>query len=126
KPDDYITLDKLRRAVKADRRISLREFLENILEGNPSFKSKDELLEEEYEKFVSIYKPDSQYALGIKNYLKAYITDEKVREIIDKRQYARLDTDTATMSFADFKALNGWRTVVPEYIKDYVSLNAFM
>ena len=126
KPDDYITLDKLRRAVKADRRISLREFLENILEGNPKFKSKDEFLEEEYEKFVSIYKPDNQYALGIKQFLKAYITDTKVREIIDKKQFGRLDSETASMTIDDFRALNGWRSVVPEYVKDYVSLNQFV
>src|SRR6266568_1784074 len=125
KPEDYITLDKLRKAVKADRRIPLREFIENILEGIPAFKGKDELLEEEYEKFVSIYKPDSQYALGIKNYLKAYITDSEVREIVETKQYGRFATNPK-MSLDEYRALNGWRTIVPEYVKDYVSLNAFM
>jgi type I restriction enzyme, R subunit len=126
KPTEYITLEKLRRAVKADRRISLREFIENIFAGVTQFKSKDELLEEEYEKFVSIYKPDSDHAIGIKNFLKAYITDTKVREIIDKKQYGRLDADTATMTIQDLRALNGWRDVIPNYVKDYVSLNTFM
>jgi type I restriction enzyme R subunit len=125
KPEDYITLDKLRKAVKADRRIPLREFIENILEGIPAFKGKDQLLEEEYEKFVSIYKPDSKYALGIKNYLKAYITDSEVREIVETRQYGRFATNPK-MSLDEYRALNGWRTIVPEYVKDYVSLNAFM
>jgi len=125
KPEDYITLDKLRKAVKADRRIPLREFIENILEGIPAFKGKDELLEEEYEKFVSIYKPDSQYALGIKNYLKAYITDTEVREIVETKQYGRFATNPK-MSLDEYRELNGWRTIVPEYVKDYVSLNAFM
>jgi len=27
---------------------------------------------------------------------------------------------------ADFKALNGYREVVPEYVKDYVSVNTYM
>jgi len=26
---------------------------------------------------------------------------------------------------ADIKALNGWRDVIPEYVKDYVPLNRF-
>ncbi len=125
KPEDYITLDKLRKAVKADRRIPLREFIENILGGTPTFKGKDQLLEEEYEKFVSIYKPDSKYALGIKNYLKAYITDTEVREIVETKQYGRFATNPK-MSLDEYRALNGWRTIVPEYVKDYVSLNAFM
>jgi type I restriction enzyme R subunit len=125
KPEDYITLDKLRKAVKADRRIPLREFIENILGGTPTFKGKDQLLEEEFEKFVSIYKPDSKYALGIKNYLKAYITDTEVREIVETKQYGRFATNPK-MSLDEYRALNGWRTIVPEYVKDYVSLNAFM
>ncbi len=125
KPEEFITLDKLRKAVKADRRISLREMIENIFAGLTKFKSKDELLEEEFEKFVTIYKPDNKYVLGVKNYLKAYITDPEVREIIESREFARLATNPK-VSLADFKELNGWRTVVPEYVKDYVALNAFM
>ena len=37
--------------------------IENIFEGITKFKSKDELLEEEFEKFVTIYKPDNKYVL---------------------------------------------------------------
>ena len=29
------------------------------------------------------------------------------------------------VSISDIKALNGWRDVIPEYVKDYVSLNQF-
>jgi type I restriction enzyme, R subunit len=125
KPEEYFTLEKLRKAVKADRRISLREMIENIFEGTTTFKSKDELLEEEFEKFVTIYKPDNKYVLGVKNFLKAYITDPEVREIIESREFARLATNPK-VTLADFRELNGWRDVVPEYVKDYVSLNAFM
>ena len=70
KPEDYFNLDKLRKAVKADRRITLKEFIEKIFGGINKFKTKDELLEEEFEKFISIYKPESKYVPYIKNYLK--------------------------------------------------------
>lgn len=118
-------MEKLRKAIKADRRITLREFIEKIFGGITKFKSKDELLEEEFEKFVAIYKPDNKYALLIKNYLKAYITDPEIRDIVETKEYSRFATNPK-VTMKDFRDLNGWREVVPEYVKDYVSINAFM
>jgi hypothetical protein len=40
-------------------------------------------------------------------------------------KFGRL-TDNAKISIGDIKALNGWRDVIPEYVKAYVSLNAFV
>lgn len=34
-------------------------------------------------------------------------------------------TDNPKVSLADVRALDQWRDVIPEYVKDYVSLNAF-
>ena len=55
KPEEYYTLDKLRKAAAVDRRLTLREILEKIFGLIPRFKSKDELLEEEFAKFVADY-----------------------------------------------------------------------
>ncbi len=52
KLEEYYTLDKLRKAAAVDRRITLREILEKVFVLIPRFKSKDELLEEEFAKFV--------------------------------------------------------------------------
>ena len=125
KPEDYFNLDKLRKSVKADRRITLKEFIEKIFGGISKFKSKDELLEDEFEKFVVIYKPDNKYALPIKNYLKAYITDSEIRDIVETKEYGRFATNPK-VTMKDFRELNGYREVVPEYVKDYVSINTFM
>ena len=125
KPEDYFNLEKLRKSVKADRRISLKEIIEKIFGGIKEFKSKDELLEEEFEKFVTIHKPDSEHALPIKNFLKAYITDSEIRDIVETKEYGRFATNPK-VTMKDFKDLNGWRDVVPEYVKDYVSINAYM
>ena len=57
KPNEFYTLDKLRKAAAVDRRLGLREILEKIFGLIPRFKSKDELLEEEFSKFVADYKP---------------------------------------------------------------------
>ncbi len=125
KPEEYFTLDKLRKSVRIDRRLSLREVLDKIFGRLDNFKNKDEMLEDEFEKFISIYKPDSKYYYPIKNFLKAYITDNEIREIIETKEYGRFATNPK-VSLVDFKALNGYRDVVPEYVKDYVSVNTYM
>lgn len=125
KPEDYFNMEKLRKSVKADRRITLKEIIEKIFGGIAKFKSKNELLEEEFEKFVVIHKPDSKYILPIKNYLKSYITDPEIRDIVETTEYSRFATNPK-VTMKDFRDLNGWRNVVPEYVKDYVSINAFM
>ncbi|MEO6320630.1 MAG: hypothetical protein ABIR56_08105 [Polaromonas sp.] len=129
KPNDYFNLDKLRRAAGVDRRLSLREILEKAFGLIPGFKSKDELLEEEFDKFLL----DQQTATGfsadsaasavvaMKYYFKAYATDHRLRDIIETKRdrpqrvpglrHERLQSRTAR---------------IPEYVKDYVPLNQFM
>lgn len=126
KPEEYYTLDKLRKAAAVDRRLTLREILEKIFGLIPRFKSKDELLEEEFSKFVVDYKPEEAAAIpAIKTYFKAYVTSGRVRDIIESRQFTDLATNPV-FSTRDFKAVpEKYRLLVPEYVKDYVSLNQF-
>jgi type I restriction enzyme, R subunit len=126
KPEEYYSIDKLRKAAAVDRRLTLREILEKIFNLIPRFKSKDELLEEEFTKFVADYKPEEVMAIpAIKTYFKAYITSGRVRDIIDSRQFTDLATNPV-FSTRDFKAVpENYRMLVPEYIKDYVPLNQF-
>jgi len=124
KPEDFFNLDKLRKAVQADRRITLREILAKAFGEIDRFKTRDEMLEEELAKFVSIHKPDAPHMPVIRQFFKAYLTDGAVRAIVDSREFGRL-ADNPKVSLADIKALNGWRDVIPEYVKDYVSLNQF-
>ncbi len=126
KPEEYYTLDKLREAAAVDRRLTLREILEKVFGLIPRFKSKDELLEEEFAKFIADRVPEPPSTIPvIKTYFKAYATSNRVRDIIDSKQF----TDLATNPFFDthdFRAVpQPYRTLVPEYIKDYVSLNQF-
>lgn len=126
KPEEYYSLDKLRRAAAVDRRLTLREILEKIFGLIPRFKSKDELLEEEFAKFVADHVPEVPATIpAIKQYFKAYVTSGRVRDIIDQRQFIDLATNPV-FSTRDFRDVpEKFRTLVPEYIKDYVSLNQF-
>ena len=126
KPNEYYSLDKLRKAAAVDRRISLREILEKVFGLIPGFKSKDELLEEEFAKFVLDRKPEEAIAVpAIKHFFKAYVSSDQVRHIIESKQFVDLATNPG-FSMKDFKAVpEKYRALVPDYIKDYVSLNQF-
>ena len=124
KPEDFFNLDKLRKAIQTDRRITLREILAKAFGEIDRFQTKDELLEDELAKFVSIHQPDAAHMPVIRQFFKAYLTDGGVRTIVDSREFGRL-ADNPKVSLADVRALDHWREVIPEYVKDYVSLNAF-
>ncbi len=127
KPEEYYSLDKLRKAAAVDRRLSLREILEKVFGLIPRFKSKDELLEEEFAKFVADTKPEEATAIpAIKTFFKAYITSTRVRDIIESKDFTDLATNPY-FSTRDFKAVPAkYRALIPNYIKDYVSLNQFV
>ena len=126
KPEEYYSLDKLRKAASVDRRLTLREILEKVFDLIPAFKSKDELLEEEFNKFVADHKPDDSDSIpAIKTFFKAYVTSDLTRHVIDSRQFTDLATN-AVFSIDDYRAVpKHYRKLIPEYIKDYVSLNQF-
>ena len=127
KPEEYYTLEKLRAAAAVDRRLTLREILEKVFDLIPYFKSKDELLEEEFANFITQHPPGRSVGsiVSIRHFFKAYAIDGWLRDTIDGHKFARLATHPA-FSRDDYRAVpEKYRELVPEYIKDYVSLNQF-
>lgn len=126
KPEDYYTIEKLRRSIHSDRRISLREIIEYIFGLIPYFPSKEQLLEDEFNKFITDCKPgEKDDIIALKYFFKSYITDAKLREIMDTKKFAELNVNSA-FSTKDLKAVpEHWRHLIPEYVKDYVPLNKF-
>ncbi len=126
KPHEYFNLEKLRKAAKIDRKISIRELVEKIFGIIPKFKSKDELLEEEFDKFISIYPPEEDVNLrALKYFFKAYIVDQDIRIIIAAKDFHALQTHP-TLTIAQFKEVAAkYREVIPVYIKDYINLDKF-
>lgn len=127
KPSEFFTLDKLRKAAGVNRRLSLREMLEKAFGRIKRFKSKEELLEDEFQKFLLASHVDEGDPLPALNYFfKAYVTDGHLRQIIDSKFYAQLQTNP-TLGIEDYKAVPAvWRERIPEYVKDYVPLNTFL
>ena len=64
--------------------------------------------------------------MALKYFFKAYIIDNRVRDIIETKRFTELNVNP-TFTINDFKAVKpAWRTTIPDYIKDYVPLNRFM
>jgi len=126
KPEEYFNLEKLRKAAKIDRKISIREVVEKIFGIIPKFKSKDELLEEEFDKFISIYPPDEDVNIrALKYFFKAYVVDQDIRKILKAKDFQALQTN-ATLPISLFKKVAPkYREKVPEYIEDYINLELF-
>ncbi|MCX7985751.1 MAG: DEAD/DEAH box helicase family protein [Bacteroidales bacterium] len=124
KPEDYFTLEKLRQSIKIDRRISMKEIIEKILGKIPYFKTKNELLDEEFDKFDSRYLPKEEYFEYAKTVFKAYITDAEFRAIIDNKNFSLLNVSPYGEAYK--KLPPELRNAIPEYIKDYVPLNKFV
>ena len=126
KPEEYFNLEKLRKAAKIDRKVSIREMVEKVFGIIPKFKTKDELLDEEFDKFISIYSPEEDVNLrALKYFFKAYIVDNEIRKIIESKDFQALQTNP-TLTISQFKEVGiKYREVIPKYIKDYVSLEKF-
>ena len=118
KPKNFLNLDRVRKAFGVDRRISVREFLQVAFGEKDEFESKDSLLESEWEKFMEIHVVDQEHYQPVKNFFKAFITDDEVRDIVKSKQLARFH-HCASFDFSDYERLNGFKSIVPQYVYDY-------
>jgi type I restriction enzyme R subunit len=127
KPDDYFNLERLRNAAGVDRRITIRELIEKALGYIPKFKSKAELIDDEFQKFLLDQKPEEADRIAqMRYFFEAYVCDAKVRALIDSGHYGDLNVNP-TFTTRDLKEVPpAWRKRIPEYVKDYVSLNPFL
>lgn len=126
KPEEYFNLEKLRKAALIDRKVSIREVVEKIFGIIPKFKSKDELLEEEFDKFISIYPPEEDVNVrALKYFFKAYIVDQDIRRIIATKDFHALNTHP-TLTIEQFRSVSQkYRQTIPSYVNDYVKIDQF-
>lgn len=127
KPSEFYNLEKLRNAAGVDRRISVRELIEKVFGLIPGFRSKAELIEDEFQKFLADQKPEEADRIRqMRYFFEAYLCDPYVRDRIDAGDFASLNTHPR-FTMRDLKEVpEPLRKRIPEYIKDYVSLNPFL
>lgn len=118
KPKYFLTLDKVRKIFNVDRRISVREFLQVAFGDKETFETRDEILEAEWQKFVDIHKVGQKHYGPTKEFFMAYIEDEKVRSIVKRNQPAEF-YHCASFDFESYQKLEKYKTIVPQFIRDY-------
>jgi len=124
KPNEYFNLDKLRKSLDIDRRITIKELIQLVFGKIPFIKSKKQLLEEEFDKFDDRYLPNPNDYDTIKGFFQSYLTDGELRDIVESKKYGLLNTHPSGQYFKNIP--EEYRKIIPDYIKNYVSLNKFV
>jgi type I restriction enzyme R subunit len=126
KPNEYYTLEKLRKALQIDRKISWRELLELMFFGI-KIKDKQELMEEEFSNFLSTVDVNEITDVNaLRYYFLAYISDPNLRKIIDTQDYTELNYNP-TFGVDEFTRVDEkMREKIPYYIKSYIPLDKFI
>ncbi len=126
-PAEYYTWDKLRRATGVDRRVTVREMMDKIFGLIPAFKSKKELVNDEFENYLlTCGVPAGEY-YDVRHFFETYLTDKDVRRAIEDKKYQLLGTQIPSYSLAELKKLGvqNMDTIIG-YVNDNVNLSRFM
>ena len=113
KPVEFFTKEKIRQALHSDRRLTMREIVEYIFGLVPYIKSKNELLDDEFDKFNSRFMPGKKVFAAAKNVFKAYILDLNFRQIVESGNFAMLNVNPNGKSFKQIPP--ELRRAIPEY-----------
>ena len=123
KPEEYFTLEKLRKSLQLDRKLTIREILLYALGHVNRIKSRRECLDEEFEKFEREFKLDDEVYNEAIVYFEAYSTDQEYRDIIDSKELARLNMHTSGNAFISLPS--ELKREIPEYIRNNVDWEIF-
>lgn len=126
-PAEYYTWDKLRRATGVDRRVTVREMMDKIFGLIPAFKTKKELVNDEFENYLlTCGVPAGEY-YDVRHFFETYLTDKDVRRAIEDKKYQLLGTQIPSYSLAELKKLgvHNMDTIIG-YVNDNVNLSRFM
>ncbi len=128
KPNEYWNPAKLRESYtknnpQINRKLPLKEMILKALGLIDNYKTRDDRIQEEYSKFIDIYKLDVQpppRQRNLKNFFESYLSDQDFRQIIDDRQYGLLNT-SPIMSMAQFKDVAEYAQTTTSYIQEYLN-----
>lgn len=128
KPSEYWNADKIRdsyqREHKVNRRLTLSEMIFKALGRTPRFKTREERVEEEYQKFIDIERPElatGEATQLAKAFFETYLSDADFRDIMRREQYADLATYSA-FGMGDLGLLGTENAIkMRNYIDEYLS-----
>lgn len=127
KPTEFYTWEKIKRSIGIDRRVTVKEILDKIFGTIRTFKSKQELIEDEFETYMLTRTISADKYSDIKRFFETYIMDKDVRRIIEDEKYVLLGTEVSTYTMVDLKKLGieNMKQVV-DYIDDNVNVSKYV
>lgn len=127
KPTEYYTWDRLRLATGVDRRVTVKEMLDKIFGLIPAFKSKQELVDDEFDGYMLTYGVAPGDYTNVRRFFETYLRDKDVRRAIEDEKYQLLGTQIPSYTFLELKKL-GQKNMcsVVGYVNDNVNLSKFM
>ena len=120
KPQEFFTIEKLRKSLGLDRRLTVPELLLHVFGHIEHIPSQRECLDEEFDKLDKALKPDDSIYGSAREVFEAYAVDDDFRDIIDSRRYAELGVHPSGDAFR--KLPMGLKQTIPSYIKQNVNL----
>lgn len=126
KPEEYWNQEKLQEAYGVDRRLSIREIILKALGKLDRFKTRDEIADDYFERFLSVDGVDGSKFYELRTLFKAYCLFDDLRPILDRKEYAYLATDSR-INIKDLQTLGAEQiSLTLNYIKDNVPINKFL
>lgn len=127
KPNEFYTIKKLERSLGLDRHLTIKEVVSKIMGKIERYKTKKEILDDEFDNFVLLNKndlePHSDKIESIKCLFQAYILDSDIRQAVKLQQYQRIITSPIKKDFILTKEVTIKGMKLLNYISDYVILN---
>lgn len=127
KPIEFFTLEKIESSLGLKRHITLKEIANNIINDSNEYKTKEEILNDEFDNFLLINKEEiSNYSDKIEDIREifiAYLVDNSIREAIKKKQYQILINSQLKSSLRNVKNIVIKNMNILDYIPNYVITN---
>ena len=126
-PTEQYSWDKLRRASGVDRRVTVREILDKIFGVIPRFKSKKELVSDEFDDYLLTCGIPAGDYYAVRRFFETYLTDKAVRRAIEDKKYQLLGTQIPSYTLSDLQKLGvaNMNSIIG-YINDNVNISRFM
>jgi len=125
KPSEFYNAKKIEKAVNLDRKLTVREIAMKLMGLIDHYKTKNEMLTDEFDNFKLINKEDcakySEKLTEIESVFQAYILDDDVRKAIDNKEYASLMTTPIANDIRNLANITFKGRTILDYIADYVA-----
>jgi len=128
KPNHFMTLEKIKKYFKLDRRVELDETLDIIMGRTIVPKRKAEIIDDKFNDFIQVKDLSEMLSIETDLYYRAhqlfdaYISSEYVRDSIDNGRFGELE-QSGHISLSEYTSLYqaGLAKPIVDYIRDYVN-----